>query len=178
MRILFACLLCSLATSAWSKNLKVGPYIGHQNSKGHAKGVTTSGDQVITDPSTGIDSVSPNSQQSYNFSDTSFDNSNVQGMRLSYDLDFVTLRSDLSFSRFYPDNMFSRDKTSFSLGVQYDFFTTAEAIWADAAQRIEPRTEDRAFIVRVRMKTKYHRSLELFADFCSHIFYKLPTKRI
>ena len=126
MRMSIVCLLCSFAPAAWASNLKVGPYMGHQNLKGHMKGATISGDQVVTNPTTGKDSVSPNSQVNYHDSSTTFENSNVQGLRLTYDLGLVTLRSDLAFSRYYLDTVTSHDKTSLSLGAQYNFFSLAD----------------------------------------------------
>ena len=126
MKMIISCLLFAMAPAAWSKNLAIGPYVGHQNSKAHAKGYTLSGDRVIEDNSPGgVFSVDPNYNESFNDSSTTFSNSSVQGVRLNYDLGLVTLRSDLSLARYYsPESR--EDKVNLGLGVQYAFLTLAD----------------------------------------------------
>jgi hypothetical protein len=119
-------LLCTFAPVAWAAELKIGPYLGHQNLKAHFKGYSQSGDLAIYDPATGQDSVSPNSTLNSNASGTVFENSSVQGLRLTYDLDLVTLRSDLAFSRYVFDSESKQDKVQISLGAQYNVFSIGE----------------------------------------------------
>jgi hypothetical protein len=126
MRISLLGLMCIFAPAARAADLKIGPYLGHQNLKIHSKDYSVTGDQIIVDPATGEETVSSNSPLNIDESATSFDNTSVQGLRMTYDLGPVALRADLAFSRYVFKTYVKQDKLQISLGGQYNFFSVGE----------------------------------------------------
>jgi opacity protein-like surface antigen len=125
MRVVLLGLFCSFSSAAMASEWKIGPYIGHQNLKIHTEGYRVSGDRTVDDPVNGP-SIARNTETDYKESDTGFENSNVQGLRLTYDLGLVTLRSDLSYAMYYNNTDFHQEKINLSLGAQYNLLSLAD----------------------------------------------------
>ncbi|HET9237933.1 MAG TPA: hypothetical protein VFO10_11810 [Oligoflexus sp.] len=121
MKLVAAILFVLVSSSAWAEGWSVGPRFGHQNLKLHSKGFEYSTYSVQAN-STGPIPLEIEVEKD-NDASTGHLNTTVEGIRVSYAWESLTLISDFDFARYFSTRI-KFDILALGLAGQYTFVQT------------------------------------------------------
>lgn len=121
MKLVAATLFVLMSSSAWAEGWSVGPRFGHQNVKLHSEGFEYSTYSVLANR-TGPIPLEFEVEKDNDASTTHY-NTTVEGIRLGYAGESLTLISDFDFARYFSSGI-KFDILALGLAGQYAFVQT------------------------------------------------------